>query len=104
MFFSFCTILDNIILLHTTTAYIITDMPAATISPKTLPPGVYCPTITFFEPTAEQNLDVETHVKHMEFLAKSGLAGVVVQGSTAEAVTLDDEERKTVCIKTVVPP
>ncbi|OXG52197.1 dihydrodipicolinate synthetase family protein [Cryptococcus neoformans] len=70
-------------------------MPAATISPKTLPPGVYCPTITFFEPTAEQNLDVETHVKHMEFLAKSGLAGVVVQGSTAEAVTLDDEERKT---------
>ncbi|OWT41104.1 dihydrodipicolinate synthetase family protein [Cryptococcus neoformans] len=70
-------------------------MPAATISPKTLPPGVYCPTITFFEPTAEQNLDVETHVKHMEFLARSGLAGVVVQGSTAEAVTLDDEERKT---------
>lgn len=40
-------------------------------------------------------MDVETHVKHMEFLAKSGLAGVVVQGSTAEAVTLDDEERKT---------
>lgn len=79
-------------------------MPAATISPKTLPPGVYCPTITFFEPTAEQNLDVETHVKHMEFLAKSGLAGVVVQGSTAEAVTLDDEERKTVRIKTMVPP
>lgn len=78
-------------------------MPAATINSKTLPPGIYCPTITFFQPTAEQNLDVETHVKHMEFLARSGLAGVVVQGSTAEAVTLDDEERKTVRTKTMFP-
>ncbi|WVR05730.1 hypothetical protein IAU60_002755 [Kwoniella sp. DSM 27419] len=70
-------------------------MPIATTAPKTLPAGIYCPTVTFFQPTAEQELDVDTHVKHMEFLARSGIAGVVVQGSTAEAVTLDHEERKT---------
>ncbi|WWD17988.1 hypothetical protein CI109_102434 [Kwoniella shandongensis] len=67
---------------------------ATTTSPKVLPPGIYCPTISFFQPTPEQDLDIDTHIKHMEFLAKSGIAGVVVQGSTAEAVTLDREERK----------
>ncbi|KAK8865827.1 hypothetical protein IAR55_000975 [Kwoniella newhampshirensis] len=70
-------------------------MPIATTSPKILPPGIYCPTVSFFQPTPEQDLDIETHIKHMEFLAKSGIAGVVVQGSTAEAVTLDRDERKT---------
>ncbi|WVQ71040.1 hypothetical protein IAR50_000565 [Cryptococcus sp. DSM 104548] len=70
-------------------------MPVPTTSPKILPPGIYCPTVTFFQPTAEQELDIDQHVKHMEFLAKSGIAGVVLQGSTAEAVALDDEERKT---------
>ncbi|OCF32851.1 dihydrodipicolinate synthetase [Kwoniella heveanensis BCC8398] len=70
-------------------------MPIATSQPKVLPPGIYCPTVTFFQPTPEQGLDLDTHVKHMEFLARSGIAGVVVQGSTAEAVALDYEERKT---------
>ncbi|WVQ85340.1 hypothetical protein IAT38_007505 [Cryptococcus sp. DSM 104549] len=69
-------------------------MPVATTAPRVLPPGIYCPTVTFFQPTPEQDLDLDTHVKHMEFLAKSGIAGVVLQGSTAEAVALDDEERK----------
>ncbi|WWD09203.1 hypothetical protein V865_007325 [Kwoniella europaea PYCC6329] len=63
-------------------------------SPKTLPPGIYCPTVTFFQPTPEQDLDVDLHIRHMTFLAKSGIAGVVVQGSTAEAVALESEERK----------
>ncbi|WVF70756.1 hypothetical protein IAT40_005550 [Kwoniella sp. CBS 6097] len=72
-------------------------MPVATTNAqsKVLPPGIYCPTVSFFKPTAEQELDLDTHVKHMEFLARSGIAGVVVQGSTAEAVALDYEERKT---------
>ncbi|ORX33850.1 hypothetical protein BD324DRAFT_653899 [Kockovaella imperatae] len=61
---------------------------------KTLPPGIYCPTVTFFKPTREQELDIETHVKHMEFLAKAGLDGVVLQGSTGEAVALNREEKK----------
>ncbi|WRT63967.1 uncharacterized protein IL334_000894 [Kwoniella shivajii] len=74
-------------------------MPIATTAPtpafKVLPPGIYCPTISFFLPTQEQELDIDLHIKHMEFLARSGIAGVVVQGSTAEAVALDHEERKT---------
>jgi 4-hydroxy-2-oxoglutarate aldolase len=62
-------------------------------SRKELPAGIYCPAVTFFKPTIEQELDIETHVRHMEFLAKSGLHGVVLQGSSGEAVTLNREER-----------
>jgi hypothetical protein len=71
-------------------------MTVATSTPKTLPAGIYCPTLTFFQPTAEQDLDLETHARHMEFLAKSGIQGVVLQGSTGEAVALDRDERKQV--------
>ncbi len=62
-------------------------------TPKVLPGGIYCPTITFFLDTPEQELDIPTHVRHMEFLARSGIAGVVVMGSTGEAVSLTREER-----------
>ena len=70
--------------------------PGTTASSKDLAPGIYCPTVTFFKPTKAQELDLELFDKHMEFLAKAGLNGVVVQGSTAEAVALDREERKEV--------
>ena len=66
---------------------------------KTLAPGIYSPTVTFFKPTKAQELDIENHVKHMEFLARSGINGVVLQGSTGEAVALDREERKQVCTR-----
>lgn len=64
----------------------------------TLPSGIYCPIVTFFQPTKEQDLDIETHVRHVQFLGKAGVEGVVVQGSTAEAVALSPEERKIVSI------
>jgi len=60
---------------------------------KPLPGGIYCPTITFFLDTPEQELDIPSHTRHMEFLAKSGINGVVVQGSTGEAVALNRDER-----------
>ncbi|WWC58389.1 uncharacterized protein I303_100929 [Kwoniella dejecticola CBS 10117] len=69
-------------------------IPADASSVSRLPPGIYCPTVTFFKATEEQELDLDLHVKHMTFLARSGLSGVVLQGSTAEAVALDPEERK----------
>jgi dihydrodipicolinate synthase/N-acetylneuraminate lyase len=71
-------------------------MPVAITIPKELPAGIYCPTITFFQPTSEQELDLDTHAKHMEFLARAGINGVVLQGSTGEAVALSREERKDV--------
>jgi 4-hydroxy-2-oxoglutarate aldolase len=61
-----------------------------------LPGGIYCPSISFFKPTAAQELDMDTYTKHMEFLAKAGVHGVVVLGSTAEAVALTRDERKQV--------
>ena len=68
---------------------------AMTIPPATppvLPHGIYCPSVSFFRSTAEQELDTETFTKHVEFLAKSGLQGIVIGGSNGEAVALDREE------------
>lgn len=68
-------------------------MPSVSSPRKTLPGGIYVPTVTFFKPTAAQELDVETYTKHIEWLGRAGVAGVAVQGSTGEAVTLTREER-----------
>jgi 4-hydroxy-2-oxoglutarate aldolase len=68
---------------------------------KALPAGIYSPTITFFKPTPAQELDLDVFTKHIEFLATSGLHGVVVLGSTGEAVTLSREERKDVSLTVV---
>ena len=62
----------------------------------TLPSGIYAPVVTFFEPTEAQELDIPAHVRHVQFLGRAGVEGVVVQGSTAEAVTLSPEEKDTV--------
>ncbi|EIW66318.1 hypothetical protein M231_05842 [Tremella mesenterica] len=59
-----------------------------------LPGGIYCPIATFFLDTPGQELDMETNIKHFEFLAKAGVAGVAVQGSTGESVALTREEKK----------
>lgn len=63
------------------------------ISKKTLLPGIYVPIVTFFKDTIGQELDIETHVRHMKILAEAGVDGVVLQGSTGEAVALTREER-----------
>jgi dihydrodipicolinate synthase/N-acetylneuraminate lyase len=63
---------------------------------KALPGGIYCPSISFFKPSPKQELDFDMYTKHMEFLAKAGVHGVVVLGSTAEAVALTRNERKQV--------
>lgn len=67
--------------------------------PRKLSPGVYCPTVTFFKSTPGQELDLELNAQHFEKLAQAGLHGIVVQGSTAEAVSLTPEERKQVSPK-----
>ena len=57
-----------------------------------LRPGVYAPTMTFFNPVTE-DLDIPTIRKHAVRLAKAGLAGLVTMGSNGEAVHLSRAER-----------
>lgn len=68
----------------------------------TLPAGIYCPVVTFFQPTAEQEIDIPAHARHVQFLGRAGIDGVVVQGSTAEAVALTPDERKIVSPRPVL--
>ncbi|KAL4906251.1 hypothetical protein BDW74DRAFT_190247 [Aspergillus multicolor] len=69
------------------------------MAPTPLRPGVYAPTMTFFEPSTE-NLDVPTIRKHAVRLAKAGLVGLVAMGSNGEAVHLTLEEKQTVIRET----
>ncbi|WYZ38837.1 hypothetical protein EsH8_III_000751 [Colletotrichum jinshuiense] len=59
---------------------------------RTLPVGIYAPTMTFFDPETE-DLDIPTIKKHAERLAKAGLAGLVVMGSNGEAAHCTREEK-----------
>lgn len=68
----------------------------------TAPPlGVFVPVPTFFRPAAEaassgslqSKVDVETQVNHSVFLAKAGIKGLVLLGSTGEAIHLNRAER-----------
>jgi dihydrodipicolinate synthase/N-acetylneuraminate lyase len=56
-------------------------------------PGVWCPAVTFFDPETGE-LDLESQKKYFKYLSTSGLAGLVVLGSNAEAFLLTREERK----------
>jgi 2-keto-3-deoxy-L-rhamnonate aldolase len=62
------------------------------------PTGVYVPAPTFFKPSfggdlRQPEIDVETQVKHTVFLAKNGIRGLVILGSTGEAIHLSRQER-----------
>jgi len=62
---------------------------------KPLVPGVYVPTVCFFDTTTE-DLDTATIGSHAVRLAKAGVAGITTQGSNGEAVHLTHSERQTV--------
>lgn len=64
------------------------------------PAGVYVPVPTFFVSKKAANynpiaapVDLETQAAHSLHLAKSGITGLVVLGSTGEAVHLSNKER-----------
>ncbi|CAI7654598.1 unnamed protein product [Penicillium discolor] len=65
------------------------------MSPTPLRPGVYAPTMTFFDAQTEE-LDIASIRRHAVRLAKAGLVGLVTMGSNGEAVHLSREERMTV--------
>ncbi|MCJ1373081.1 hypothetical protein MMC20_004308 [Loxospora ochrophaea] len=62
---------------------------------RDLRPGVYVPTVAFFEDMTE-DLDIDTISAHAVRLARAGVAGITTQGSNGEAVHLTHKERKLV--------
>lgn len=62
---------------------------------RPLIPGIYCPTVTFFDPETEE-LDIPRIHEHAVRLARAGLAGIVTLGSNGEAVHLSHDEHFTV--------
>lgn len=67
-------------------------------NPAIPPTGVYVPVPTFFLPgtgssSLQPAVDVATQTKHSVFLAKSGIRGLVLLGSTGEAIHLTKPER-----------
>ncbi len=62
---------------------------------RPLVPGVYAPTLAFFDRESE-DIDHSTTAKHAVRLAKAGIVGLVTQGSSGEAVHLSHAERSTI--------
>jgi len=64
------------------------------------PKGIYVPVPTFFAKESASNydavtppLDLETQTEHSLFLVKGGIKGLVILGSTGEAIFLRSKER-----------
>ncbi|KAK4149140.1 hypothetical protein C8A00DRAFT_19136 [Chaetomidium leptoderma] len=72
------------------------------MSPTTLipPKGVFVPSPTFFQTAAstpktslQAPVDTEAQINHSIFLARAGITGIAILGSTGEAVHLSRQER-----------
>ncbi|KAK2629729.1 hypothetical protein QTJ16_000549 [Diplocarpon rosae] len=61
-------------------------------APHVPPSGVWAPAITFFN-HADDTLDLAAQKTYDAYLSKSGLAGLVILGTNAEAFLLTREER-----------
>jgi L-threo-3-deoxy-hexylosonate aldolase len=59
---------------------------------RPLLPGIYAPTMTFFDPVTEE-LDIASIKRHAVRLAEAGLVGLVTMGSNGEAVHLSAAEK-----------
>ncbi|KAF2498669.1 aldolase [Lophium mytilinum] len=62
---------------------------------RPLLPGIYVPTVAFFD-SATEDVDVKTTSTHAVRLAEAGVAGITTQGSNGEAVHLSHKERSLV--------
>ncbi|KAK2053862.1 dihydrodipicolinate synthetase [Colletotrichum caudatum] len=60
---------------------------------ESFPAGIHVPSLTWFGDDAGQEIDWHVQTKHIEFLVKSGLHGIVLAGTNGEAVTLTNEEK-----------
>lgn len=68
----------------------------STIATKSqaLPPGIYCPVISLYQTTSRQEIYLVASYKFFSYLIRGGVDGLVLAGTTAEAVLLSSEERK----------
>ncbi|RGP69128.1 hypothetical protein FSPOR_4843 [Fusarium sporotrichioides] len=66
--------------------------PEPSQQPHVPSPGVWCPSVTFFN-HADDTVDHDAQAKYYTHLANSGLNGLIVMGSNAEAFLLTREER-----------
>ncbi|KAI0864546.1 mitochondrial putative 4-hydroxy-2-oxoglutarate aldolase [Xylaria cubensis] len=66
---------------------------------RPLKPGVYVPTLCFFDPETE-DIDTESIARHTVRLAQAGVTGIATQGSNGEAVHLTHRERELVTTTT----
>ncbi|KAI1170452.1 dihydrodipicolinate synthase [Nemania sp. FL0916] len=64
------------------------------------PPGIYVPVPTFFAGKSAANydattppLDTDTQIAHSLYLASAGITGLVILGSTGEAIHMTNAER-----------
>jgi len=64
-----------------------------TSHPRKLVRGIYVPVATFFNADEDQTLEIETHKEHILWMARAGVQGFLVHGSTGEAVSLTPEEK-----------
>lgn len=77
------------------------------LEPQTPPPaGVYVPVPTFFTTSSPSgshtpSLDVKTQISHSLHLARSGVRGLVLLGSTGEAIHLSSPEKKSLILNVV---
>ena len=55
------------------------------------PSGVWCPAVTLF--TKEDTLDLSNQKNYFKYLSETGLAGLVILGTNAEAFLLTRKER-----------
>ena len=62
------------------------------MAPRVPQPGVWCPAVTFFDP-ATDSLDLHSQKQYYTYLSRSGLTGLVILGTNAEAFLLTREER-----------
>ncbi|KAE8382747.1 hypothetical protein BDV26DRAFT_288304 [Aspergillus bertholletiae] len=69
---------------------------ASSLAAKTqpLPPGIFCPVISLYKPTQRQEIDYEASYKYFSHLIRGGVDGLVLGGTTAEAVLLSPSERQ----------
>lgn len=65
---------------------------------RPLVPGVYVPTMCFFDDN--EDLDTDTIASHAVRLARAGVTGLATQGSNGEAVHLTHSERSLVTLTT----
>lgn len=63
-----------------------------TATRRPLLPGIYAPTMTFFDPETE-DVDIASVKRHAVRLAEAGLVGLVTMGSNGEAVHLSRAEK-----------